>query len=112
MSEQYTTFEGLHEALQKKIDACPESTLPPTVGHTPPFTGSLEVIGHCVKVAYERIGAKDFKSETLHTHLAQAYGEAAVLGLNDTPQPVGAVGGLPGWMTLILQLILLVGEKQ
>jgi hypothetical protein len=100
------------ETLKAKMDASPVSEAPPTVGHRPPFTGSLEIIGHCAKTAYDEIGAGNYTSETLHTHLAQGYGEAAVLGLNDgEPQPVGA-GGLPGWLTLFLNLILLIGEKQ
>jgi hypothetical protein len=99
------------ELVEQKLATCPKSDTPPTVGHRPPFSGDLTVIGHCVGEAYARITAKDFKSESLHTHLAQAYGEAAVLGLEDGPQPVGA-GGLPGWLSLIIQLIALVGQNQ
>ena len=97
------------ELLKSKIEA-ETPTLTSAVGHTPPFTGNLETIIHCAKTAYERIAAKDFKSETLHTHVAQGYGEAAVMALSDDPQPVGA--GLPGWLQIFLQLVLLIGENQ
>lgn len=99
------------ELLEQKLATLPKSDAPP-VGHRPPFSGDVTVIGHCLADAYAEIKAKNFKSETLHTHLAQAYGEAAVLGLEDGPQPVGAAEGLPGWLAIVLQLIALVGENQ
>jgi hypothetical protein len=111
MSDQLTTLEGCMEALQAKIDECPKSDVPQPVGHNPPFDGSLTTIGHCAQVVYAEIAAKNFKSETLHTHLAQGYGEAAVMALSDGPKPVGS-GGSFGWLQLLLQLIVLVGEKQ
>jgi hypothetical protein len=112
MADPNKTEAQLLETLKAKIDASPVSAAPPTVGHRPPFGGDLTVIGHCAKVAYDEIGAGNYTSETLHTHLAQGYGEAAVLGLEDEPTPVGAAAGLPGWLTLFLNLILLIGEKQ
>lgn len=104
-------MSNILELVEQKLAACPKSEAPQPVGHRPPFSGDMTVIAHCVSEAYTKIMAKDWKSESLHTHLAQAYGEAAVLGLEDGPQPVGAAG-LPSWLSIVLQLILLVGQNQ
>lgn len=111
MSDQLTTLEGCMEALEKKFDACPTPVSAAPVGHKPHYTGDVSVIFHCYQVVKDEIRLGNYKSETLHTHLADAYGEAAVLALTDEAQPVGAVGGGLSWLTLLRMLILLVGEK-
>src|SRR5690606_30971537 len=92
MSDQLT--QAL-EQLDSALKSCPVESAPKPVGHTPPFTGDVQTVIHCMTEAYSRIKAGDLKAESLYTHLAQALGEAAVLAPleADGPQPVGA--GIP-----------------
>lgn len=112
MSEQ---LESALSQLESALAAAPAAEGPQPVGHTPPFSGDTQTLLHCMKEVYARVKAGDFASEALHTHLAQAYGEAAVLAplKEDGPQPVGGLIPGGGWLALILQLLpIIIGEAQ
>lgn len=101
------------EQVLSKIETGLKNEYPPIagapVGHSTPFTGDMSVMLHCVQEAYSRVRGGDYTSQELHTHVAQAYGEASVAFLSDDgPQPVGAFP----WLQVILTLIQLLGEKQ
>jgi len=69
-------------------------------GHTPPFTGDIQLIWHCGGVVLEKIKSQEYLSKELHQHLAQGYGEAATAFLKSGPPPVGVMAATPALGTL------------